>query len=134
MTNSPSHTPPISGSTALAIFAAMMGLADVWLVAWLFGSIWGMALAAGTIVGLLISTAWAIRRYLLGASMVLLLMSVGSAIVLERCSPSAAILGAIVAFGIFGFWVLAEFWFIGHGKRSRIRSHPHATRTSARSK
>ena len=132
MTNSLTRTRPISGSTALAIFAAAMGLADVWLVAWVFGSIWGMALAAGTIVGLMLSTAWAIRRDLLGASIVLVLMSAGSAIALERCSPSAAILGAIVAFSIFGFWCLAELWLTGRAENSRARSHSHARRASAR--
>ena len=132
MTSSPTQTPPISGSTALAIFAATMALADVWLVAWLLGSIWGMAVAAGTIVGLMISTAWATRRILPAASIVLLLMSAGLAIILERGSPRAAVLGAIVAFGIFGFWFLAESWFTGHAKSSRVRSHSHARRTSAR--
>ena len=132
MTNSSTRTPPISQSTALAIFAAAMGLADVWLVAWLFGSIWAMAMAAGTIIGLMISIAWAIRRYLLGASMILLLMSVGLTIALERCSPGAAILGAIAAFGIVGFWFLGEFWLTGHAKNSRARSRSHARRTSAR--
>ena len=132
MTNSSTRTAPLSQSTALAIFAAAMGLADVWLVAWLFGSVWGMAVAAGTIIGLLISITWAIRRYLLGASMVLLLMSIGLAIALERCSPNAAILGAIVAFGIFGLWLLAEMWLTTHANNSRARSHSHARRTSAR--
>jgi hypothetical protein len=100
-----------------------MGLADVWLIAWLLGSIWGVALAAGTIVGLMISIAWQTRRHLPGASIVLLLLSGGLAIALERGSPSAGILGAIVAFGIFGFCLLANFLFAGHARSSQVRSH-----------
>jgi hypothetical protein len=109
VTNAPTHTPPISESNALAILVAIMGLADVWLIVWLLGSIWGVAVAAGTIVGLMIAITWQTRRHLPGASIVLLLLSGGLAVALERASPSAAIGGAIVAFGIFGFWLLAEF-------------------------
>jgi hypothetical protein len=41
MTGSPTYTPPIWRVAALVVFTATMRLADVWLVAWLRGSVWG---------------------------------------------------------------------------------------------
>jgi hypothetical protein len=96
------------------VFAATMGLADVWLVAWLLGSTWGTAVAAGTIVGLMVSIAWAIRHYRPAASMAVLAMAVALTTLLAASSPRAGVFGIVVALGIFGVWFLAyDVWFTG---------------------
>lgn len=63
MTNSSTYTPPIWRTAALVVFTVTMGLADVWLVAWMLGSMWGIAIAAGIIIGMMISIAWVVHRY-----------------------------------------------------------------------
>jgi hypothetical protein len=45
---------------ALIVFTTLMGLADALLVAWWIGSAWGMAVTMGAIVGLILSTVWAL--------------------------------------------------------------------------
>ena len=114
MTSSPTYTPSFWQGTALVVVTATMGLADVWLVAWWFGSIWGMATAGGIIVGMMISIAWVVRHYRPDGSIGLLVMAFALTVVLARGSTSAGVLGVIVALGIFGAWFLAyDVWFSG---------------------
>ena len=44
----PAFSLRISGAALLIVFTVVMGLADVWLVAWWIGSVWGSVVAAGT--------------------------------------------------------------------------------------
>ena len=99
---------------ALVVFTVTMALADAWLVAWWIGSVWGMAIAAGTIVGLMVSIAWAIRHYSPVASIAVLVIAVATTILLARSSLSTGVFGAIVALGVFGVWFLVyDVWFTG---------------------
>jgi len=107
MTNSPTYIPPIWRTAALVVFTATMGLADVWLVAWLLGSTWGIAIAAGIIIGMMISIAWAVRRYRPEASIGLVIVGVALTTVVAVTSPGAAALGVVVALSVLGVWVLA---------------------------
>jgi hypothetical protein len=114
MTRTAIYTPSIWGAAALIVFTAMMGLADGLLVAWWIGSAWGLGVAAGAIVGLMLSVAWALRRYLLAVSIGLLVTSAAMTIVLARSSPSAGLSSVFVALGIWGFWFLSyDLWFTG---------------------
>jgi hypothetical protein len=106
MTRASRYTPPIWRVAAFVMFAATMGLADVWLIAWLLGSIWGVAIAAGTIIGLMISIAWAIRHYHPAASIGGLVIGAALASAVATSSPRAAVLGVIVALVVFGMWCL----------------------------
>jgi hypothetical protein len=107
MTNSPTYTPPIWRTAALVVFTATMGLADVWLVAWLLGNMWGIAIAAGMIVGMMISIAWAVRHYRSQASIGLLVVAAALTSVVAVTSPRTAALGVVVALSVFGVWCLA---------------------------
>jgi len=46
----------------LIVFTAIMGLADVLLVAWWIRSTWGMAVIVGATLGLMLLVVWALRR------------------------------------------------------------------------
>lgn len=91
-----------------------MGLADAFVVAWFINSAAGLAVTAGAIVGLMISIAWAIRRYLLVASASALVISIAAIILLARSSPSAGLPSTSVALAVWGLWFLAyDVWFTG---------------------
>ena len=108
------YTPSIWRAAALIVFAAVMGLADVTLVAWWIGSARGLGVAAGAIVGLTLSIAWALRRYLPAVSIGLLVTAGAMTILLARSSSSAGLLSVFVALGIWGIWFLAyDVWFTG---------------------
>lgn len=108
------YTPSIWHVAALVVFTAVMGLADALLVAWWIRSVWGMAVTAGAIVGLMLSIAWALRRYLLAVSIGLLVMAVAATSLLARSSSSAGLFCVFVALGIWGVWLLAyDVWFTG---------------------
>ena len=101
------------------------------------GSVWGTAGAAGAIVGLVISIAWALRHYLPAVSIGMLATAVAMTILLAHSSPSAGLLNVFVALGIWGIWVLAyDVWFTGRAKRGIRESgdkagrHPGPTRTA----
>ena len=114
MTSSPTYTPPIWRVAALIVFTVTMVLADAWLVAWWLGSGWGTAVAAGTIAGLMVSIAWAIRHYRPVALVGVLVVAVATTILLARHSLSTGVFGAIVALGVFGLWFLVyDVWFTG---------------------
>jgi hypothetical protein len=114
MTRTAIYTPSIWGAAALIVFTAMMGLADALLVAWWVGSVWGTAGAAGAIVGLVISIAWALRHYLPAVSIGMLATSAAMTLLLARSSPSAGLFSVFVALGIWGIWFLAyDVWFTG---------------------
>jgi Na+/H+-translocating membrane pyrophosphatase len=49
-------------NASLVAFTAMMGFADALLVAWLYGSAWGMAVSGGAILGLIVFIAWTWRH------------------------------------------------------------------------
>jgi hypothetical protein len=102
------YMPSIWGAAALIVFTAMMGLADALLVAWWVGSVWGTAGAAGAIVGLVISIAWALRHYLLPVSIGMLATALAMTILLAHASPSAGLFSIVVALGIWGTWFLAH--------------------------
>jgi hypothetical protein len=71
------------------------------------------AVAGGTIVGLMISIAWANRHYRLAASMGVWLWALLTSLV-ALTSPRAAALGVVVALSVFGVWFLAyDVWFTG---------------------
>jgi hypothetical protein len=95
-------------------FTATMSLADVSLVAWLLGSMWGIAIAAGIMVGMMISIAWAVRRYRPEASIGLLILGAVLTSVVAVTSPGTAGLEVGVALSVFGVWFLAyDVWFTG---------------------
>ncbi len=91
----------------LIVFMALMGLADAWLVAWWIGSGWGIAVAAGTIVGLTLSIGWSFRHYLPAGSVALIITAVALMILLSRSSTSAALFAMLVALAVVGVWCLA---------------------------
>ena len=100
--------------TALIVFTAIMGLADAWLVAWSIGSVWGTGAAAGTVIGLMLSIAWALRHHLPAVSIGGLVTAIAMVILLSRSSPAAGFFSVLVALGIFGVWCLAyDVWFTG---------------------
>ena len=104
MTRAPTYTPPIWRVAAVVVFAATMGLADVWLVAWSLGSTWAVAIAAGTIIGLMISIAWAIRHHLPAASIGGLVVAAAVVSLLAVTSARAAVIGVVAASVVFGMW------------------------------
>ena len=106
MKRRPIYIPSVWGVATLVVFTAIMGLADAWLVAWLVGSVWGTAVAAGTIVGLMLSIAWTLRDYLPAASVGLLVTAVTATSLLARSSSRAGLFSVLVALGIWGVWFL----------------------------
>lgn len=115
------YTPSIWGPAALIVFTAMMGLADALLVAWWLGSAWGLGVAAGAIVGLMLSVGWALRRYLPVVSIGLLVTSAAMTILLARSSSSAGLSSVFVALGTWGIWFLAyDVWFTGRANREFV--------------
>jgi hypothetical protein len=114
MKGSAMYTPPIWQLAALLVFMATMGLADAGLVAWWIGSVWGTAAACGTIVGLAISVAWAVRHYRPAVSIGLLVIAVTAASLLTRSSFGAAGFSVFVALVTWGIWYLTyDVWFTG---------------------
>jgi hypothetical protein len=114
MTRTAIYTPSIWGAAALIVFTAMMGLADAWLVAWWIGSAWGLGVAAGAIVGLMLSVAWSLRRYLPVVSIGLLVTSAAMTLLLAHSSPNAGLFSVFVALGVWGIWfVTYDVWFTG---------------------
>jgi hypothetical protein len=112
MKGSSALSPRISGAALLIVFLMIMSFADLWLVAWWIGSVWGAVMAAGTIIGLMISIAWTVRHDAPGVSIGVLVASVAVAILLSRRSPSAGLFSVLVALGVFGVWCLAYgVWF-----------------------
>lgn len=108
----PAFSPRISGAALLIVFTVVLGLADVWLVAWWIGSVWGAVVAAGTIVGLMLSIAWTVRDDVPGVSIGVVVTAVAVPILLSRRSPSAGLFSVFVALGVFGVWFLAyDVWF-----------------------
>jgi hypothetical protein len=104
-------TPPFRASSwrmgALIVFMAVMALADAWLVAWWIGSVWATAAAAGAIVGLMLSIAWALRHYLPAVSIGVLMTAVAMTILLSSSSASAGLSSVLVALGVLGVSFLA---------------------------
>jgi hypothetical protein len=108
----PAFSSRISGAALSIVFTVVIGLADVWLVAWWIGSAWGAVVAAGTIVGLMLSIAWTVRHDAPGVSIGVVVTAVAVPILLSRRSPSAGLFSLLVALGVFGLWCLAyDVWF-----------------------
>jgi hypothetical protein len=69
---------------------------------------WGIAIAAGIIVGMMISIAWAVRHNRSRASIGLLVVAAAlTSVVAVTSSPRTAALGVVVALSVFGVWFLA---------------------------
>jgi hypothetical protein len=114
MTRTAIYTPSIWGAAALIVFTAMMGLTDALLVTWWIGSAWGLAVAAGAIVGIILSIAWALRRYLPAVSTGLLVTAAAMTILLARSSFSIGLFSVCVTLGVSGVWFLVyDVWFTG---------------------
>jgi hypothetical protein len=65
-------------------------------------------------VGLILSIAWALRRYLGAVSIALFMTAVVMTILLSRSSSSTGLSSVVVALAIFGVWFLAyDVWFTG---------------------
>lgn len=114
VTMKPYHafSPPISGAATLIVFTVILGLADAWLVAWWIGNVWGAVVAAGTIIGLMLSTAWTVRHDVPGVSIGVVVTAVAITILHSRRSPRAGLFSVLVALGVFGVWFLAyDVWF-----------------------
>ena len=108
----PAFSPRTSGAAMLIVFTVVLGLADVWLVAWWIGSVWGEIAAAGTISGLMLSIAWTVRHDVPGVSIGVVLTAVAITILLSRRSLSAGFFSVLVALGVLGVWFLAhDVWF-----------------------
>ena len=116
MTRTAIYTPSIWGAAASIVFTAVMGLADALLVAWWIGSAWGQGVAAGAIVGLMLSVAWALRRYLPAVSLGLLVTSAAMTILLARQFARRRIVQRV-----------RGAWHLGH-LGSRLRRVVHRTR------
>src|SRR5574342_360368 len=95
------YTPPAWRVAAPVVFTVIMALADAWLLAWWIGSVRGAAVAAGTIVGLVLSIAWTIRHFLPAVSLGGLVSGLALTSLLLRGSPGAAWPGVLVALGTF---------------------------------
>jgi hypothetical protein len=68
---------------------------------------WGIAIAAGIIIGMMISIAWAVRRYRHATSIGLLIVSAALTSVVAATSPGTAALGVVVALSVFAVWFVA---------------------------
>jgi len=114
------YTPSTWSASAVAVFAAMMGLADAALIAWWMGSALGVALVIGVAVGIVLSIAWALRRYLPEISIGLVVAAVGLASVIPR-SSATALSSLLLALGVWSIWFLTyDVWFTGRANKEVI--------------
>jgi hypothetical protein len=108
------YTPSSWRVASFCVTAAMLAFADALLAASWIGSVWGMAIAAGVIAGLLVSIAWTLRHYVGVVSIGLLSFAIAVAVALARNSPRASALSVLVALAVFGVWFLTyDIWFTG---------------------
>jgi hypothetical protein len=108
------YTPSSWNSASIVVFTALMALADTVLVFWLFNNAPALAVALGGIAGIVLSVAWAIRRYLPVVSTGLLATAVVLIISLGRSSPGAGALSLCAALGVWAAWFLAyDVWVTG---------------------
>jgi hypothetical protein len=108
------YTPSSWRVASLGVTAVMMAFADAFLAAWWIGSVWGMAITAGVILGLIVSIAWTLRHYIGVVSIGLLLAAAAITVMLARASPRASAFGLVVTLAVFGVWfVFYDLWFTG---------------------
>ena len=111
------YTPSSWSAASGVVFMAIMGLADALLVAWLYGNVSGMAVSAGALLGLMISIAWALRRYLATVSLTLLASAAAITVTLCLNAPPVGLRSAVVAVAVFGVWFLTyDVWFTGRAQ------------------
>ena len=84
-----------------AFLAAGVGLP----LAWNTGNVFGAGLCGGLIAGLLISIAWALRRYVPGVCAVLFLCAIALLLALWAMELRASVTGAVTAAALLITWI-----------------------------
>lgn len=115
------YVPSSWNSASIVLFAVLMALADALLAFWLFNNAPAVALTAGAIAGVVLSVAWAIRRYLPVVSAGLVAAAVLPIVALGRTSPGTGWLTVCAALAVWGAWVLAyDVWITGRANAAFV--------------
>ena len=97
------------------IFATFLAAAVGLPLAWNTGNVFGVGLCGGLIAGLMISIAWALRRYTPGVCAVLFVCAVALLLVLWEMAFRACMTGAVTAAMLLIAWIC--IYDIGYSRR-----------------
>jgi len=100
------YTPKQWGIAFPYVFAAFLAAAVGLPLAWNTGNVFGAGLCGGLIAGLMVSIAWALRRYTPGVCAVLFLCAIAFLLVLWAMELRASVTGAVMAAALLLAWIV----------------------------